>query len=185
MAELTGKKVAMVIAFERFRDEELLAPKALLERQGAHVDVVSSRQGMALGKLGARVPVDRTLDEVRAADYDAIAFVGGPGCKEYFDSAPCLDLARDAASGGKVVAAICSAGGILAKAGLLEGLSATCYPTEAELLKAHGATYTARPLERARRGETLILTADGPQSATPFGAEIAAALAAVGERHSG
>ncbi len=177
MADLRGKRVAMVIAFERFRDEELLAPKSLLERHGAQVDVVSSRQGIATGKLGAKVTVDRTLTEVHARDYDALAFVGGPGCREYFDSAAAHELAREAIEEGRVLAAICSAGAILARAGVLSGLSATCYPTEAEILKEAGALYTGQPVERSRRGDSPVITANGPQSATLFGSAISDALA--------
>ena len=177
MADLHGKKVAMVIAFERFRDEELLAPRSLLERHGARVEVVSSRLGTATGKLGAKVAVDRALADVHARDYDAVAFVGGPGCKEYFDSPAAHELAREAIEEGRVLAAICSAGAILARAGVLSGLSATCYPTEAEILKEGGALYTAQPVERARRGDSPVITANGPQSATLFGSAISDALA--------
>ncbi|MBU6427554.1 MAG: DJ-1/PfpI family protein [Cyanobacteria bacterium REEB65] len=177
MADLQGKNVAMVVAYEQFRDEELLQPRALLERRGAAVTVVSTQRGTATGKLGARVPVDAVLGEVRVEEFDGIVFVGGPGCKALFKSRTCHDLARQAIAAGKILAAICSAGGILAEAGVLADLPATCYPTEAELLRAAGAHYTARPLERVPSGQARIVTADGPQSATLFGAAIADALA--------
>lgn len=171
--DLAGKQIGMVVAFEGYRDEEYNVPKALFERRGARVVTIANRKGTATGKLGAATIVDRLLTEALADDFDAVVFVGGPGSKGYFDSGECHQLARAALAKGKVVAAICSAGGILAKAGVLRGKKATCYPTEGELLRASGATYTATSVET----DGLLVTADGPQSAAPFGAAVADLLA--------
>ena len=173
MRDLVGKRVAMVVAHEGFRDEELFLPRTLLERRGAQVVVLSERTGTASGKLGGSVPVDGLIASARAEDFAAVVFVGGPGVQPFADRPDCHNLARDAASAGRVVAAICSAGAILAKAGLLKGRRATCYPTEAEVLRKAGANYTARALEV----DGSIITADGPQSANLFGATLADALA--------
>lgn len=173
MGDLAGKQIGMVVAFEGYRDEEYNVPKALFKRQGATVVTIANRLGTATGKLGASTMVDKTLTEAQAMEFDAVVFVGGPGSKGYFDSEACHQLARSAVAKGKVVAAICSAGGILAKAGVLRGKKATCYPTEGELLRASGATYTASPVEI----DGLLVTADGPQSAAPFGAAVADLLA--------
>jgi protease I len=173
MRDLVGKRVAMVVAHEGFRDEELFLPRTLLERRGAEVIVLSDRSGEAAGKLGGSVHVDGSIAAARAEDFSAVVFVGGPGVRAYANRPDCHNLARGAAAAGRVVAAICAAGAILANAGLLKGRRATCYPTEAETLRRAGALYAARALEV----DGNLITADGPQSASLFGATLADALA--------
>ena len=61
LPNLEGKRVVMVVAQRDFRDEELLEPKALLEKAGARVTVASSSLVPATGELGAKVTPDVLL----------------------------------------------------------------------------------------------------------------------------
>ncbi len=65
-------------------------------------------------------------DEVEAADFDAVIVPGGyaPDRLRRYESI--LKLVREADEQGKVVAAICHAGWVLASAGILKGRQATC-----------------------------------------------------------
>ena len=171
--------MALVVAFDGFRDEELFLPRGILERRGARVDVLSDRTGDATGKLGGTVRVDGLIAAARAGDYDAVVFVGGPGIRAYADRPDCHALAR-AAAGERVVASICAAGAIMARAGLLKGRRATCYPTEAEILRKAGATYTGRAVEI----DGAFITADGPQAASRFGAAVADAMVLMRQKPS-
>ncbi len=177
--DLAGVRVAMVVAFEGFRDEELFAPRALLERHGADVTILSDRTGTAVGKLGGSCRVDGLVGAALAEEYAAVVFVGGPGIRAYAKRPDCLALARAAAEGGKVVASICAAGAILAHAGVLAKRRATCYPTEAESLRKAGAIYTGQAVET----DGPFVTADGPQASSRFGAAIVQALL-VGRKHA-
>ena len=85
-----------------------------------------------------------------------------------------MNLAKDADAKGKVVAAICIAPRILANAGLLEGVKATCYESETEAIKKLGADF--QPNDVVRDGK--FVTANGPHAATDFGKAIAQALEA-------
>src|SRR3989339_901535 len=163
------KNALIIIAFKNFRDEEYLEPKAVLEAAGIEVKTASTQVGTASGKLGAKVPVDLAIEDVAAADYDAVIFVGGPGCYDYYNNPIALTIAKAAVKHNKILAAICSAGGILAHAGVLKGKKATVFPSEAELLKSKGATYTGAKVEI----DGNIITADGPQSARKFGEAVA------------
>src|SRR4030042_1829030 len=109
LPNLEGDRVVMVIAHSDFRDEELLKPKALLERAGARVTVASSSLEPATGTLGAEVTPDLLLKDVDAGEYEAVVFIGGPGAKEYWDNGTAHALARAGVEQGKVVAAICTA----------------------------------------------------------------------------
>jgi len=168
------KKAVLIIAREIFRDEELFHTQAALEAAGVQTVVASSKVGICRGKLGALAETTVLVDNLKADDFDAIVFIGGIGAKEYYDSPAALNLAKDADAKGKVVAAICIAPRILANAGLLESVKATCYESETEALKKLGADF--QPNDVVRDGK--IVTANGPHAATNFGKTIAQALEA-------
>ena len=166
-------KAVFVIAPGNFRDEELFHPKEALESKNISVQIASISKGIFAGKLGAKAEATLSLEDAKAENFDAIIFVGGPGASIYFNNSKAQALARDFYSKGKITSAICIAPSILANAGLLKGKKATCFPSEAQNLKAKGALYTGSPVET----DGLIITADGPSSAKAFGKEIAKLLA--------
>ena len=172
-ANLTGKKVVMIIAHQSFRDEELQTPKAALEDCGAKVTVASSSTNDAKGMLGATVKPDITLQDVKPGDYDAVIFVGGVGAAGYFDDPVARKIAQDAAAQGKLVCAICYGPTILANAGVLKGKKATCYSNQSANLEKNGVEYTGKAVER----DGKIITANGPKAAQKFANAIIAALA--------
>jgi protease I len=168
---VAGKKVLMVIAPSDFRDEELVDTRGVLERAGAVVTVASRTTAEARGMFGARARPDIALDRARAADYDAVVFVGGSGSKAYFDDPQAHALARDAAGAGRLVGAICIAPSILARAGLLRGRKATVWDDKgpagpfAGNLRAGGATFTGEDVVR----DGNLVTANGPKASEKFG----------------
>lgn len=172
-ASLAGKRVLMVIAAQRFRDEEYREPRAVIESHGGRVTVASTSLEESEGMLGMVVKPDVTLDRVDIRDYDAVIFVGGSGASQYWDDRAAHEMARQAEASGKVVGAICIAPVTLANAGLLKGRRATVWPQERARLEAGGATYTGNPVEEDGR----IITAAGPQAAHAFGEAVARAIA--------
>ena len=66
---LEGKKVAMIIASQGFRDEELSEPKEVLESAGAQVVLASSTLEESVGMLGMKVRPELLVDSLRVADY--------------------------------------------------------------------------------------------------------------------
>ena len=161
-------KILSVIAPEGFQDKEYGDSKTALEKAG-HKVITASNTGTAHGKFGGEVDVDIMLSDARPEDYDAIIFIGGPGSFEYFDDPDALNLAQDFYNAGKLTTAICAAPAILANAGVLEDVKATCWEGESDTLIENGADYTGNPIEV----DGLIITADGPMSATKFGETIA------------
>jgi len=141
-----AKHVAMIIGFKAFRDEEYSVPKELFQKNRFRVTTVSSSLGTAKGKTGLLADIDLTLDQLQVKDYDAILFVGGSGCEEYFDSADAHWVATEAIRLKKVLGAICAAPEILARAGVLKGKRATMYYDNNSLSKA-GATFVDKSVE--------------------------------------
>lgn len=168
MKRLDGKKILMVIAKSRFRDEEYAEPRTILESEGAAITVASSTLDISEGMRGMKVKPDVLIGDVKEADYDGIVFVGGGGSKEYFDSPVAHRLARDFHDRGKLTSAICIAPATLANAGLLKGRKATSFPSSEAALKSHGAVFTGEPLSV----DGNIVTAVGPEAATEFGKKL-------------
>jgi len=165
-----GARRALFVIYARFQETEYSIPRAVLEDQGIAVIVASSSTDFVKGHEGAEVQPDVLLGDVRAADYDAVVFVGGYGYE--VDDPEGQRIAREAVAGDKVVAAICIAPITLAKAGLVEGKRVTA-ATQWNVLEKAGATVVT---DTAVVRDGLIITANGPGGAREFGEAIAAAL---------
>jgi len=169
------KKILMIVAPERFRDEEFFRPREVFEKNGYIVVVGSTRLGKATGTKGGDVEVDVLIDGLPADDFDAIVISGGSGSKAFLWDNPTLHrLLNDAFTKGKVVSAICISPVILAKAGLLKGKNSTVFddPDAVKEMQKAGTKLKAEPVVR----DGSIITGDGPECSYDFGEEIIKAL---------
>jgi protease I len=162
--------VLMVVAPTMFRDEEYEQPRAVFESRGASVTVASVCPGPITGRFGARAIADVAIVDADPGRYDALVFVGGAGAEVFFDDRDAHALARRAHDLGKVVAAICIAPSILARAGLLSGRQVTSFPDQEADLTSHGAIWTGQRVTV----DAPFVTANGPESAREFGEAVAA-----------
>jgi protease I len=162
------KNILMIVASQNFRDEELLQPMEKFVKAGFKVKVASTVSGEVKGMLGAKIKPDLLLKDVSVNDYDAVVFVGGGGAAQYFDDPVAHKIAQEAVKSDKVLAAICIAPVILAKAGVLKGKKATVWSTEGAELQTYGAKFTGEKVVK----DGTIITGNGPFSALPFAQEI-------------
>ena len=172
MSQTDVIRAVLIIAKEIFRDEELFDTQKALENAGIETVVASSAVGPCKGKLGGRAQATMLIGDIAIDDFDAVVFIGGGGAMQYYDDEDALDLAKQAVDKGKVVAAICIAPRILANAGLLKGVKATCYESEAEAIKKLGADFHLADVI----ADGKIITGSGPGAAAEFGETIAQAL---------
>jgi protease I len=175
--ESSGQKVAMIVSFEDFRDEEYFIPKEILERAGFEVVTVSNALGLAHGVAGGEAQVDVLLSQLRNEDYQAIVFIGGPGALENLDNPDAYRIIQTAVQTNQVLAAICISPVILAKAGVLQGKEATVWSSyldkrPVKILQENGAVYQDDEVVIAGK----IITANGPEAAEEFGQAIVQAL---------
>ena len=174
---LSNKKAVMIIAFKDFRDQEYFVPKEILEKAGVEVKTASNKKGLAIGADGGEVNVDLLIEEVEPKNFDAIIFVGGPGCLSNLDNENSYQLARRTVEENKVLAAICISPVILAKAGVLKDKKATVWSnafdkSPIDILKENGAVYQESDVVV----DGNFITANGPSSAEKFGKLIKEAL---------
>ena len=168
MGRTKAKRAVLIIASENFRDEELFETKFAIAKAGVGTVIASTKTGAIRGMLGGRTEAAILVNELSVDDYDAIIFIGGSGAREYFDNSVALNIAREAANKGKVLAAICIAPTVLANAGVLDGVRATSFPSQRVRLQKAGAKYTGTAVER----DGLIITGRGPKAARQFGKAI-------------
>ena len=159
-------KIAMVIAFKDFRDEEYFETKEILEKAGFETSVFSNKKGIAIGKFGGEVPIKKTLEDLNVSQFDGLLIVGGSGAIEYLDNPEIYFLINEAKNQKKIISAICIAPLILAKAGILKGKKATVFNSESALkeFKKQEVKYVSE--KSVVDGK--IVTADGPSSIVEF-----------------
>ncbi len=173
------RKILMVIAFERFRDEEFLVPRKHFDDCGFDVTVVSYKKGTAVGMFGHEEPVNVTMAEIFPSDYDAVVFVGGQGTPLVRREPESVELAQYFFENG-VVAAICWAPTILAKAGILDGKEVTSWVgndaefnmTTEEYIKSKGGNFVHKMAVR----DGNVVTGNGPIAAEEFAMLVEEAL---------
>jgi protease I len=168
------KRIVMIIAPSRFRDEELFQPKDIFHNLGYYTMIASKEPGLAVGMLGGTADAKLNYKDVSAEDFDAVVFVGGAGASVYFNDPVAHKIAQDFAQQKKVIAAICIAPSIIANAGILKGKQATSYGSESLNLRSKGAFYVNEDVVIDKN----IITAKGPQAAEAFGRAVAKALGA-------
>jgi protease I len=123
------KKVAIIIASEDFRDEEYFITKEVLEKNGVYVETVCNKT-KAIGKFGGEAEADILINDLNVDNFDAIVFAGGSGAVKLIDNELAYDIIRKTLIVKKILAAICIAPTILAKAGALKGKRATVWSTD-------------------------------------------------------
>ena len=171
------KKAAMIIAFEDFRDQEYFVPKEILEKGGIGIKTISTKKGIAIGADGGEVEINFLIREIDLKNFDAIVFVGGPGCLENLDNKNSYRVIRETITQNKILASICISPIILAKAGVLKGRKATVWANSlnkepVKILERNGAEFIDEKVVQ----DGNIITANGPDAAEEFGKKILDAL---------
>ena len=162
------KKVVVVLA-PGFDEVEAAAPIDVLRRAGFAVTVAGLDGLEVKGSEDLLYKADVRFGDVNVMDYDAIVIPGGlPGAENLARSDAVISAVRKAAESGRVVAAICASPAlVLAKAGVLEGHRATCYPG----FERNFSGKVVYVKERTVTDGNLI-TANGPGSSMLFGIAI-------------
>ncbi len=145
MPELNNVRVA-ILASDGFEEAELTEPRRALIEAGAKVDVIAPQSGEIQAfqhhDKSIKVPVDRTLDEAKSAEYDAVMLPGGALNADFMRAQPgVLSFLKEANAADKPMAVICHAPWELVSAGLAKGRTMTSYHTIQDDLRNAGANW--------------------------------------------
>ncbi len=129
-----------------YEDLELWYPKLRLMEAGAHVVVAGPKADVKYaGKHGYPCTSDGAIADMDAADFDGLVIPGGFMPDKLRRDPKVLQLVRDFASTGKLVAAICHAGWIPISAGVYRGVRVTGSPGIKDDLINAGAIWEDTP----------------------------------------
>jgi serine/threonine-protein kinase len=180
-APVASKRAVIVLASQGFYYPDYEPIHRRLREAGVSITIAASRAGtarpMQSGTAYPTVEATHGLAELRADDYDLVAFCGGVGVlSEYCRGGTQHEAARrfihDMLAQKKPVTALCGGPAVLADAGVLQGKQAVCYPLDGERYKRHldagGANWTDVPVVH----DGLLITGRGPEDAEQFAAAI-------------
>jgi len=165
---------ALVFLASGFEEIEAVTIVDVLRRAGVDVTIAGLAPNVVEGAHAMKIVPDKTIDEVKVEDFDAVIVPGGnPGYKNLRNDPRVIDIVKKAFNSNKLLAAICAAPAVLSDAGILNGKACTIYPgMENELEKGGG-----KPKQDLVVVDGNIITSRGPATALPFALNIAERMA--------
>jgi deglycase len=140
------KRRVLVLLEEAYEDLELWYPRIRLQEEGMDVVVAGPEHRVYSGKNGYPCKPDRTFDEVRSQDFDALVIPGGWAPDRLRRSAVVLELVREFDRAVKPIAMICHAGWVPVSARILRGRKVTGVAAIRDDLENAGATFLDQPV---------------------------------------
>jgi len=138
---MSSTRRAVVLVEQGYEDLELWYPKLRLEEEGFEVAVAGPEKAVYAGKNGYPCRADRTIAELRAADYDALVIPGGWAPDKLRRLPAVLELVREFDRAAKPIAMICHAGWVPISAKILKGRTVTGVSAIRDDLENAGATF--------------------------------------------
>ena len=127
MATLKGKQVAVLVE-DMYQELEFWYPLLRLREEGAEVHIVGPRKGHTYtSKLGYAVLSEMAAQEAQPETLDAVIVPGGYAPDMMRRHPEMVNLVKQVFLNGKLVAAICHAGWMLASAGIVKGRKVTSF----------------------------------------------------------
>jgi protease I len=158
------RSILLILPAADFNEQEYLTLKSLLVKKGFNIFIASDANSLCIGKNGLRVRADVNFFNIHAQNFAAIIFIGGEGVRKYWDNNILHKITVDFNKAQKVIAAICSAPVILARAGILSGRNVTCYPADKKEIEKKETTYKDEPAVVCGN----IITAQSPAASPEF-----------------
>jgi protease I len=162
--------ILLLIPPSNFNEKEYSTTRKVLEKAGIQITLTSVTKDQVIGMGGMKLQPNKELRSTNPNNYDGLVIIGGLGTPKLLDYPEVIDRVKKFEEQGKLIAAICLAPIVLAKAGILKGVMCTVFPTDFALgwLKEGGATYSKMPVVE----DENIITANGPKAAEEFAGKI-------------
>lgn len=163
---LKGKRVA-ILATDGVEQSELVEPRKALDAAGAKTTLVSIKPGriqaMQHDDKAEMLPVDVTLEQARARDFDALLLPGGVANPDRLrTNQKAVQFVREFMLSDKPVAAICHGPWMLVEADAVGGRQLTSWPSLRTDIRNAGGEWVDSPVQVDGRLVTSRKPADLP-----------------------
>lgn len=170
--ELKGQRIAVLVA-DQYQEMEVWYPLLRFREDGAETVAVGGESAKVYSsKKGYPVVAEESIADVRPDDFDAVVIPGGWAPDALRQDERMVRFVREMNEGGKVVAAICHAGWMLASADIVRGRRVTCFRAIKDDLIHAGAQY----LDQEVVVDGNLITSRVPTDLPAFCREIRKAL---------
>lgn len=169
-----GKKIAVLLT-DLFEDVEFTSPAEALKEAGHTVVTIEKVAGNVVeGEKGdSKVTIDKSIDDVKASDFDALFIPGGYSPDQLRADERFLNFARDFAKEKKPIFTICHGPQLLINAELVKGKKMTSVSQVGVDLKNAGANWVDQEVVKDDSG---LITSRTPKDLPAFNKAILEAL---------
>lgn len=152
MASKLESRAVLFIATDGVEQVELTEPWKALKEAGAELTLAAPKAGriQAVRKMekGDTFPVDRTLADVNAADFDALVLPGGIANPDKLRmDKRAVAIVREFLEADKPIAAICHAPWLLVEADAVRGRTLTSWPSLQTDIRNAGGTWVDKQVQ--------------------------------------
>jgi len=152
----------------------------LLVRAGINVTTAGLDEQPVIASRGTKIFPDTHIKALINKQFDMIVLPGGlPGANYLRNDKTVLQMLKNQANNNRYVAAICAAPKVLAKAGLLNNKTITCYPGALNDVELNDTQITGNAIEI----DGKIITSRGPGTAMDFALALIELLEGSQKRH--
>ncbi len=160
---LRDKKIAIFIE-DIYEDLEFWYPYYRMREEGAAVTVIGSGKQNYSGKNGVPARQDIGIGDAAAEDFDALIIPGGYSPDRMRRTPAMVEFVRKMDEQGKIVAAICHAGWLLASASVVNGRRVTSFFSIKDDMINAGADWVDKEVVQAEN----IITSRQPDDLPAF-----------------
>ena len=173
MTSSLEQRSVLFIATDGVEQVELTEPWKALERAGAKLTLAAPQAGTIQGvnhdEKGDTFPVDRTLADVKASDFDALVIPGGVANPDRLRmDQRAVSLVKEFLEADKPVAAICHGPWLLVEADAVRGRTLTSWPSLQTDIRNAGGTWVDKQVQVDQK----LITSRKPDDLPAFCARI-------------
>jgi protease I len=168
MADLNGKRIAF-LATDMVEQVELTEPWKAVEQAGGKPELISLEEGEIQAfnhyDKADKFPVDRTVQDVSADEYDGLVQPGGVGNPDTLRmDEDAVRFTREFVEVGKPVAVICHGPWMLVEADVVRGRTLTSFPSLKTDIRNAGGNWVDQEVVN----ENGIITSRNPNDLPAF-----------------
>jgi protease I len=183
MTDLTGTKIAVLLANSGVEQVELTTPWQALGDAGAQLTLIAPEKGTVQAfnhdvEKADTFEADVAAADANAGDYDALILPGGTTNADRLRmDADAVRLVTAFAEAGTPIAAICHGPWALVEAGVVDGRTLTSFPSLQTDIRNAGGTWVDEESVTCTAGKFTLVTSRNPGDLDAFVDAAAAAFA--------